>query len=112
MPHVPSAAERRAFAKALKAAMTRRGMAVSDICRASGLPKQTLSVYLNGTFVPGRVRLLALARALDVKPTSLVPSHTEPRPPLSEEVVAQIEERRKARGWTRRTLAIRPAIRG
>lgn len=65
------------FARRLYELMLAKGWRQADFARASGLPRNAISVYLRGASLPNPESLKALAKALDVKPDELLPNYTE-----------------------------------
>lgn len=65
------------FGKRLYNLMLRRGWHQSELARQSGLPRDSISVYVRGKSMPTPTSVQALARALDVAPEELLPNHIE-----------------------------------
>src|SRR5690349_15157362 len=65
------------FAKRVYDLMMRKGWHQSELARRSGLNRDSISTYVNGTSLPTPVKLQALAKALEVEPNDLLPNYTE-----------------------------------
>lgn len=65
------------FGKRLYNLMLRKGWHQSELARQSGLPRDSISVYIRGRSLPTAVSLKALASALDITPEELLPNHVE-----------------------------------
>lgn len=65
------------FGKRLYNLMLRKGWHQSELARQSGLPRDSISVYMRGRSLPTPLSLAALAEALDVKAEDLLPNHIE-----------------------------------
>lgn len=57
--------------------MVRKGWHQSELARQSGLPRDSISVYVRGRSLPTPTSLTQLADALGVKPEELLPNHVE-----------------------------------
>ena len=57
--------------------MLERGWHQSELARQSGLPRDSISVYVRGKSLPTPTSLQALARAFGVQPHELLPNHIE-----------------------------------
>lgn len=71
---------KREFARRLHQAMRAKDWRQSDLARASGMPKDSISQYYNGKIFPTAFSLEKVARALGVQPTDLMPGATDPSP--------------------------------
>ena len=56
----------------IKKALSMRGMTQAELCRLSGLPKNSVSAYAKDAYEPKEDRARALARVLDVDPLWLL----------------------------------------
>ena len=65
------------FGKRLYNLMLRKGWHQSELARQSGLPRDSISVYIRGKSLPTPVSLKQLADALDITPEELLPNHAE-----------------------------------
>lgn len=65
------------FGKRLYNLMLRKGWHQSELSRQSGLPRDSISVYVRGKSLPTPASLILLSDALGVKPEELLPNHTE-----------------------------------
>lgn len=65
------------FGRRLYTMMLDRGWHQSELSRQSGLPRDSISVYVRGRSLPTPTSLQALARAFGVKPQDLLPNHIE-----------------------------------
>ena len=109
---LPSAeAVRLDFARRLQQAMARKGWTQSELAReaskfvASGrsIGRDSVSLYLNSRYLPSRERLEALARALGVDKTDLLPAkayHAPKDPPLD------VKDLSDGRVWLRVNQAV------
>lgn len=68
---------RQEFARRLYQLMLDKGWRQSDLVRASGLPRNAISIYVRGVSLPEDENLKALAGAFGLKPADLVPHFTE-----------------------------------
>jgi hypothetical protein len=76
------------FARRLQAAMAAKGWNQSDLAREAtkfmppgkAVNRDNVSVYVNMRTLPGRERLEAMAKALSVAPTDLLPNSIRPAP--------------------------------
>ena len=50
----------------IAAALARKGMKQSDLCKITGIPKSSMSLYLSGAYEPKQDKIYAMAKALDV----------------------------------------------
>jgi transcriptional regulator with XRE-family HTH domain len=57
--------------------MLTKGWTQSELARQSGLPRDSISVYVRGKSLPTPSSLKTLAEALDVSPEELLPNHVE-----------------------------------
>lgn len=93
-PNAPYDAALAEFGRRIQALMVKKNMNQSDLARAAAkfMPnkkfnRDNISVYVRGKSFPGPVRLAAVAKALGVAPTDLMPEHgipsvDEKAPPL------------------------------
>ncbi len=65
------------FGKRLYNLMLRKGWHQSELARQSGLPRDSISVYIRGKSLPTPLSLKQLADALDITPEELLPNHAE-----------------------------------
>lgn len=65
------------FAKRLYTLMIRKGWHQSELARQSGLPRDSISVYMRGKSLPEAANTQALANALGVSVEQLMPNHVE-----------------------------------
>jgi transcriptional regulator with XRE-family HTH domain len=65
------------FGKRLYNLMLRKGWHQSELSRQSGLPRDSISVYIRGRSLPTALSLKQLASALGVTPEELLPNHVE-----------------------------------
>lgn len=65
------------FARRLYKLMMARGWRQSELARRAGLPRDSISTYVRGKSLPSPQNLLALAKALDMKPEDILPNHME-----------------------------------
>ena len=56
----------------LAKAISIRELTQTELSKASGVPKSSLSLYLSGAYEPKQDRLYAIAKALDVDPVWLM----------------------------------------
>jgi transcriptional regulator with XRE-family HTH domain len=77
------------FGAILRQARLDAGMTQSQLVRASGIPKPTLSRYENGHVMPSLATLARLADALDLPDGALLPGRTSPK----EELFTALTER-------------------
>lgn len=56
----------------IKKALSMRGMTQAELCRLSGLPKNSVSAYVKDAYEPKEDRARAMARVLDVDPLWLL----------------------------------------
>lgn len=108
----PSAdAVRLDFARRLQQAMARKGYNQAELAResskytASGRPigRDSISIYINGRYLPSAERLAAIAQALGVEKTDLMPprAYAAPKdPPLD------IKDLSDGRVWLRVNQAV------
>lgn len=76
-PLVPKHMAKDEFARRLHSLMREKGWRQADFARASGLTRNSISVYLRGDSLPSPSSLKALAKALDVDPDHLLPNYRE-----------------------------------
>lgn len=76
-PLIPKHLAKEEFARRLYKLMLDRYDSQAEFARASGLPRNAISVYINGKSFPNRESLKALAKALDMDPSVLLPNFTE-----------------------------------
>lgn len=65
------------FGRRLYTLMIGRGWHQSELARRSGLPRDSISVYVRGKSLPTPLSLQALARAFDMEPKDLLPNQVE-----------------------------------
>lgn len=65
------------FARRLYKLMIDKGWRQADLARASGLPRNAISVYLRGASLPNPDSRNALAKAFDMEPNVLLPNYLE-----------------------------------
>lgn len=65
------------FGKRLYNLMIRKGWHQSELARQSGLPRDSISVYIRGKSLPTPTSLPALALALGISTEELLPNHIE-----------------------------------
>jgi transcriptional regulator with XRE-family HTH domain len=65
------------FGKRLYRLMVQKGWSQSELGRQSGLPRDSISVYIRGKSLPTDKSLAALAEALGVPAEELLPNHVE-----------------------------------
>lgn len=65
------------FGKRLYNLMIRKGWHQSELARQSGLPRDSISVYIRGRSLPTPASLKQLASALGVATDELLPNHVE-----------------------------------
>lgn len=65
------------FAKRLYTLMIKKGWHQSELARQSGLPRDSISVYMRGKSLPEASNAQALAKALGVPFEQLMPNHVE-----------------------------------
>ncbi|MFY7925556.1 MAG: helix-turn-helix domain-containing protein [Aquidulcibacter sp.] len=65
------------FGKRLYKLMLSRGWHQSELARQSGLPRDSISVYVRGKSLPTPTSVAALSRALGVGAEELLPNHLE-----------------------------------
>ncbi|MDK4730512.1 helix-turn-helix domain-containing protein [Rhizobium phaseoli] len=65
------------FGKRLYNLMLAKGWTQSELARQSDLPRDSISVYVRGKSLPTPGSLSALAKALGVASTELLPNHVE-----------------------------------
>jgi transcriptional regulator with XRE-family HTH domain len=68
---------REEFARRLRKLILDRGWRQSDLARASGLPRNAISIYVRGVSLPEDDNLNALASAFGLKPADLIPHFSE-----------------------------------
>lgn len=76
-PLVPKHLAKEEFARRLHTLMREKGWRQADFSRASGLTRNSISVYLRGDSLPSKESLKLLAKALDVEPDHLLPNYRE-----------------------------------
>lgn len=76
-PLIPKHLAKEEFARRLYKLMLDRGWRQADLARAAGLPRNAISVYLRGASLPTPSNLEKLAKALEMKPDTLLPNYTE-----------------------------------
>lgn len=93
-PEAPVDAVRAEFARRLQRAMIDKNWSQSELARRAArftsdkeFPRDNVSKYIRGKVLPGPNHLEALSRALDIRPTDLLPTRGVPRagmdnPPL------------------------------
>lgn len=65
------------FGRRLYSLMLNRGWHQSELARQSGLPRDSISVYVRGRSLPTPTSLQALARAFGISAQELLPNHVE-----------------------------------
>jgi transcriptional regulator with XRE-family HTH domain len=65
------------FGRRLYSMLLAKGWNQSEMARRSGLPRDSISVYVRGKSLPTPASLKALSEALDVPPEELLPNHIE-----------------------------------
>lgn len=79
----------------LALAMAKRGIKQSEICRLTGIPKSSLSLYLSGAYEPKQDRVYLLAQVLNVSEAWLmgydIPMEREKNSPSSEDTLTEGE---------------------
>lgn len=76
-PLAPKHLTKLEFGRRLYKLMLDRGWHQSELSRQSGLPRDSISVYVRGKSFPTPTSLQALARAFGVAPHELLPNHVE-----------------------------------
>lgn len=76
-PLIPKHLAKDEFARRLYKLMIDKGWRQADLARASGLPRNAISVYLRGASLPNPESTKALAKAFDMEPALLLPNYTE-----------------------------------
>lgn len=76
------------FAQRLRMALDIRGIKASDLSRATGITKATISRYLSGNFEAGSDRLSEIAKALNVSEVWLMGYDT----PIEREVYTKNDQ--------------------
>lgn len=76
-PLIPKHLAKEEFARRLNTLMREKGWRQADFARASGLTRNSISVYLRGDSLPSPDSLRALAKALEVDPDHLLPNYKE-----------------------------------
>lgn len=76
-PLTPRHLTKQEFGKRLWRLMVDRGWHQSELARRSGLPRDSISVYIRGKSLPTPVSLQALARVFSMEPHELLPNHAE-----------------------------------
>lgn len=74
---VPRHLTKQDFGRRLYKLMLERGWHQSELSRQSGLPRDSISVYVRGKSLPTPTSLQALAAAFGVPPTELLPNHID-----------------------------------
>jgi transcriptional regulator with XRE-family HTH domain len=74
---VPKHLTKQQFGKRLYNLMLGKGWTQSELARQSGLPRDSISVYVRGRSLPTPASLSALAAALGVTSDELLPNHIE-----------------------------------
>lgn len=70
------------FSEHLKKEMNKAGLRATDIAKATGLSRATISQYLSGLYTPKGDNLLKIATVLHVKPSSLIDWDKKDVPPF------------------------------
>lgn len=65
------------FGRRLYNAMMRKGWNQSELSRRSGVPRDSISIYIRGKSLPGPASLQKLADALGLEPLDLLPNIVE-----------------------------------
>jgi transcriptional regulator with XRE-family HTH domain len=73
----PSHLTKQEFGKRVYRLMIGKGWTQSELSRQSGLPRDSISVYVRGKSLPTPQSLESLAKALDTTPEELLPNHVE-----------------------------------
>ncbi|CDZ55033.1 helix-turn-helix domain-containing protein [Neorhizobium galegae] len=73
----PSHLTKQEFGKRVYRLMIGKGWTQSELARQSGLPRDSISVYVRGKSLPTPQSLETLAKALDTTPEELLPNHVE-----------------------------------
>lgn len=60
------------FAKRLDEKLWRRGMTLQQLSEVTGISRQSISRYINGTAMPSLSNLISIARALGCKTSELI----------------------------------------
>lgn len=76
-PLIPKHLAKDEFARRLYKLMVDRGWRQADLARHAALPRNAISVYLRGASLPNPESLKALAKALEMDPSVLLPNYTE-----------------------------------
>lgn len=76
-PLAPKHLTKQEFGRRLYKLMLDRGWHQSELSRQSGLPRDSISVYVRGKSLPTPTSLQALARAFGLEPAELLPNHIE-----------------------------------
>lgn len=76
-PLTPRHLARDEFARRLYKLMLDKGWRRADFARHANLPRNSISVYLNAKSLPSPASTKALAKALNMKPSMLLPNYTE-----------------------------------
>lgn len=71
---VPLRPDKDVFAQKIYQLRMKKGWSQADLHRASGLPRDAISVYELGKSLPTEASLKKLAKALDVDPKELMPA--------------------------------------
>lgn len=77
MRFAPRHLTKQEFGKRVYQLMLSRGWNQSELGRQSGLPRDSISVYIRGKSLPTPQSLEALARAFNVDPSEILPNHVE-----------------------------------
>lgn len=77
MRFAPRHLTKQEFGKRVYQLMLSRGWSQSELGRQSGLPRDSISVYIRGKSLPTPQSLEALARAFNVDPSEILPNHIE-----------------------------------
>ena len=80
VPLSPKQAMTKAFGRRLSRLVFGKGWSQADFSRHTGIPKDSISIYMNGKSMPYPARIEKMARALSVAPSVLVPSFAEASP--------------------------------
>lgn len=73
----PSHLSKQEFGRRVYQLMNGKGWSQSDLARAAGLPRDSISTYVNGKSFPQGKSLMKLADALGVPPIELLPNEAE-----------------------------------
>ncbi|MGQ3049870.1 MAG: helix-turn-helix domain-containing protein [Niveispirillum sp.] len=95
----PREALRGEIAQRLQGLMEKKGWNQSELARAAGIGRDSVSVYCLGKSIPGAKHLAAMARALNCDPSDICPAVSEASAPTAMQVTQVVGEPGKA--WLR-----------